>query len=115
MGNLSIKKLRYALEAAGHGASGSPRHTFLRAHDTKGRRRQDRTAAPILIRSPVPAPAGMITFLTTTTSTVWFQICARVCLVQCGVPVSAWRWADIAGRVRTAEVLLPAIWPRLWQ
>jgi hypothetical protein len=25
MGNLSIKKLRYALEAAGQGASGSPR------------------------------------------------------------------------------------------
>jgi hypothetical protein len=60
VGNLSIKKLRYALEAAGHGASGPPRHTFPRAHGTKQRRRQDRTAAPILIRSPVPAPAGMI-------------------------------------------------------
>jgi len=65
MGNLSIKKLRYALEAAGDGASGPPRHTFLRAHGTKRRRRQDRTAAPILIRSPVPAPAGMITFIIT--------------------------------------------------
>jgi hypothetical protein len=63
--NLSIKKLRYALEAAGHGASGSPRHTFLRAHGTKKHRRRDRTAAPILIRSPVPAPAGTITFLVT--------------------------------------------------
>jgi hypothetical protein len=28
VGNLSIKKLRRALEAAGQGASGSPRHTF---------------------------------------------------------------------------------------
>ena len=65
MGNLSIKKLRYALEAAGQGASGSPRHTFLRAHGTKKHRRRDRTTAPILIRSPVPAPAGMITLFIT--------------------------------------------------
>jgi hypothetical protein len=28
VGNLSIKKLRYALEAAGQGASDSPRHTL---------------------------------------------------------------------------------------
>ena len=63
VGNLSIKKLRYALEAAGQSASGSPRHTFLRAHGTKKHRRRDRTTAPILIRSPVPAPAGMITLL----------------------------------------------------
>jgi hypothetical protein len=46
VGNPSIKKLRYALDAAGHGASGSPRHTSLRAHGTKGHRRLDRTAAP---------------------------------------------------------------------
>src|SRR4051794_33578323 len=62
VGNLSIKKLRCALEAAGQGASGSPRHTFLRARGTKKHRRRDRTTAPILIRSRVPAPAGMITF-----------------------------------------------------
>src|SRR4051794_9915624 len=62
VGNLSIKKLRCALEAAGQGASGSPRHTFLRARSTKKHRRRDRTTAPILIRPRVPAPAGMITF-----------------------------------------------------
>src|SRR3954470_8241851 len=62
VGNLSIKKLRCALEAAGQGASGSPHHTFLRARSTKKHRRRDRTTAPILIRSRVPAPAGMITF-----------------------------------------------------
>src|SRR3954447_3115685 len=48
VGNLSIKKLRCALEAAGQGASGSPRHTFLRARGTKKHRRRDRTTAPIL-------------------------------------------------------------------
>src|SRR5829696_9134604 len=58
VGNLSIKKLRCALEAAGQGASGSPRHTFLRARGTKKHRRRDRTTAPILIGSRVPAPAG---------------------------------------------------------
>jgi hypothetical protein len=62
MGNLSIKKLRYALEAAGPGASGSPRHTFLRAHGTKQHRRQDRTTAPILMRPGCRPPAGMITY-----------------------------------------------------
>jgi hypothetical protein len=60
VGNLSIEKLRYALEAA-HGASGPPCHTFY-GLPTPRRRRQDRTAAPILIRSAVPASAGMITF-----------------------------------------------------
>jgi hypothetical protein len=50
VGNLSIKKLIFALEAAGQGASGSPRHTFLRAHGTKQHRRQSRTTTPILMR-----------------------------------------------------------------